>query len=65
VPPRYAIVETNKMIVDKSDIVVVATRYSIGGARRARVYAETKKKLIVDVEKLKEEGKTSCRFLFL
>ncbi len=53
------------MIVDKSDIVVVATRYSIGGARRARVYAETKKKLIVDVEKLKEEGKTSCRFLFL
>lgn len=49
VPPRYAIVETNKKMIDMSAFVVVATKYSFGGAKRAREYAEQRGKTIIDV----------------
>lgn len=51
VPPRYAIVETNKEIVKHSDFIIVATKYSFGGARKAREYAEKKEKQIIDIER--------------
>ena len=50
VPPRYAIVETNKKIVEKSEYVIVATKYSFGGAKKAREYAEKLKKNVIDLE---------------
>jgi hypothetical protein len=52
VPPRYAILETNKKIVEKSDIIFTATRQSYGGARKAREYAEEKRKRIIEAESL-------------
>ena len=57
VPPRFAILETNKSMVDKSDFVVVSTRLSFGGARTARDYAEKKGKMILDVDELFENTK--------
>lgn len=54
VPPRYAVVETNKKIAEKSDYVVVATKYSFGGAQKAREYAEKMKKTVIDLENLQQ-----------
>ena len=48
VPPRYAILETNKLIVNKSDFIIVSTKNSFGGARTAREYAEKKGKIIIN-----------------
>ena len=52
VPPRYAIIETNKLMIKKADFIIVATRNSFGGARTAREYAEKQKKKIIDIEEL-------------
>ena len=52
VPPRYAIIETNKAIIDRSDFVVFAAKYSVGGARTAREYALKMKKQIIDIEEV-------------
>ena len=55
VPPRYAILETNKLIVQKSDFIIVSTKNSFGGARTAREYAEKKGKIIIDIDEEKYE----------
>ena len=57
VPPRYAILETNKIMVDRSDFVVVSTRLSFGGAKTAREYAQKKGKTILDVDEFFETAK--------
>ena len=50
VPPRYAILETNKAMIDRSDFVVAAARFSFGGAQRAREYALKKGKNVIDLQ---------------
>ena len=45
VPPKYAIVRTNRVLVDKVDFVVTAVRRGWGGARLAHDYATSKKKI--------------------
>ena len=51
VPPRYAIIETNKAIVDKVQFIVTSTKGSFGGARKAWEYAKGKGKTIFDLSK--------------
>ena len=45
VPPKYAIVRTNQLLIDKADFVLTAVCRSWGGARTAHDYATRKKKL--------------------
>lgn len=47
VPPLYAIVETNKAIVDASDFVIAGIKADFGGAYEAVAYAKRKK--IIDI----------------
>lgn len=55
VPPRFCILETNKILVEKVDFVVSGVKYCGGGARKAVEYAEKKGKTIIDVCKGKED----------
>lgn len=50
VPPRYAILETNKAIIDRSDFVVTAARFSFRGAQKAKEYAERKGKKVIELQ---------------
>lgn len=47
--PRFAIYETNKLVIDKSDFVITGVWKQSGGAWRAKKYAERRKKIIIDV----------------
>ena len=49
IPPRYAIVETNKAIVDRVEFVITSSSGSFGGARKACDYALKKQKTVIDV----------------
>ena len=49
VPPRYAILETNKAMVDKADCLVVGITREWGGVWQAVEYAKRKKKRIINV----------------
>ena len=49
VPPPYAILETNKALVDKADCLLVAIKYSFGGAWKAVEYAKRRGKRIINV----------------
>lgn len=51
VPFRYAVIETNKAMVDKVEFIVTSTKGSFGGARKACDYAEKKGKKIFDLSK--------------
>lgn len=57
VPPRYAIIETNKRIIEKADVIIFAAKYSVGGARTAREYAQKQNKQIIDIEEMTEAEK--------
>lgn len=46
VPAKYAIIETNKLLVDKADFIISGVKYSFGGAARAVEYAKKKKEVI-------------------
>jgi hypothetical protein len=46
VPQKFAILETNKALVDRCDYVVSGVKYSYGGAYTACAYARKKKKMI-------------------
>jgi len=52
IPPRYAVVETNKVLVDKVDFIVTSTKGSFGGARKACDYAKKKGKKIFDLSNI-------------
>ncbi|MBQ3019252.1 MAG: hypothetical protein IJD77_01520 [Clostridia bacterium] len=47
--PRFAIIETNKALIDKVDFVVSGVYHSFGGALQAVEYAKRKGKSIVDI----------------
>lgn len=47
VPKRYAIIRRNEWMISKSDIVVVYSRVSYGGAAAALAYAKRKKKAVI------------------
>lgn len=49
VPPLYAIVETNKAIVDMADVVICGVMRDFGGAYEAIAYAKQKRKKIIDI----------------
>lgn len=47
--PKYAIIKRNEWMIDKSDIIVTYVRHSIGGATKAKEYAERKGKRIINI----------------
>ena len=49
VPPRYAILRTNKKLVEKADCLVVGIVCEWGGAWQAVKYAQRKKKQILNI----------------
>ena len=49
VPPRYAIIETNKMMVDRAEYILTGVRHSWGGAAMAVEYAYRRKKKVIDL----------------
>lgn len=49
VPPLYAVIETNKCMVDKADCLVVGIKYNWGGAWQAVEYAQRKGKRIINI----------------
>ena len=49
VPPRYAVLESNKRMVDIADCVIVGISCDWGGAWKAAEYAKRKKKRIINV----------------
>lgn len=51
VPPVYAILETNKRLVERVDLILSGVEYSFGGAAKALEYAKKLKKTIVVIEK--------------
>ena len=54
VPPKYAIVHTNKALVDRVDFVITGVQYSWGGARIAYDYADKKAKIFKNILDVKE-----------
>lgn len=55
VPYKFAITETNKLLIDTVDFVVAAVEVKFGGAYTACEYARKRKKPIVNVIDLKEK----------
>lgn len=49
VPPRYAIIETNKKIVEKADYILSGATHDWGGAATAIAYAYKKQKNVIDL----------------
>ena len=49
VSPRYAIIETNKKMVEKADYILSGVTHDWGGAAMAIAYARKKHKPIVDL----------------
>lgn len=49
VPPRFAILETNKAVVDKCAFVLSGVRRHFGGAYQAITYAEKKQKAVLPI----------------
>lgn len=49
VPPKYAILRTNELAVQRADFVVSGVRYSWGGAARAVEFARKKGKSVISV----------------
>lgn len=49
--PKFAISETNKAVVDKSDFVVVGVHHTYGGAYAIYRYAKRKGKTIISIFK--------------
>ena len=47
IPRAYAILETNKRLVEIADIIVSGVMYDFGGAYKANEYARRKKKTII------------------
>jgi len=49
VPPKYAILETNKAVIDKCDIILSGIAWHFGGAYKAIEYAQRKEKNIISL----------------
>ena len=57
VPKQFAIIETNKLIVDKVDFIITGIEYDWGGAAKAVEYARKKKKEVISFNDKFSEGK--------
>lgn len=51
VPPKYAIIKRNQWMIEQSDVVVTYINYPVGGAMKARIYAEKLGKRIINIYK--------------
>ena len=51
-PPQYAILERNKWMVKKADIVIAYVKYEFGGAYKTYEYAKKKGKTIYNIHEL-------------
>lgn len=49
VPPRYAIIKRNEWMVEKADLVIAYVKYTYGGAHKALLYAQKRKKQIINL----------------
>lgn len=49
VPPKYAIVERNKYMIDRSDIVIAGVYKQFGNAYKFLNYARSKNKVILSL----------------
>ena len=49
VPPRFAILERNKYIVERSDALIAFVNRNFGGAYKTYRYAKTKRKIIYNL----------------
>ncbi len=47
--PKYAIIKRNQWMIERSDVIVTYVRYSVGGAAKAKEYAEKKGKKIINI----------------
>lgn len=48
-PPQYAIIERNKWMVKKADVVIAYVKYEFGGAYKTYEYAKKKGKIIYNL----------------
>lgn len=49
VPPKYAISKRNEWMVDRADLVIACVKYTYGGAYKALLYAQRRKKQIINL----------------
>ena len=49
VPKRFAIIETNKLLVNKVDFIISGVEHGFGGASQAVEYAQRKQKNIISI----------------
>lgn len=49
VPGAYAILETNKKLVELADVIVSGVKYDFGGAYKAYDYARRRKKMVITI----------------
>ncbi len=49
IPPKYAIIERNKWMINKSDYVITYVNHNIGGAARFKNLAEKKGRIVINL----------------
>ena len=49
VPPKYAINKRNEWMIDKADLVIAYVKYTYGGAYKGLLYAQKRKKRIINL----------------
>ena len=49
VPKRFAIIETNKLLVNNVDFIISGVEYSFGGAAQVVEYAQRKHKKVISI----------------
>lgn len=49
IPPKYAIIERNRWMTDRSDYIVTYAKYTIGGAVKFKSLAEKKGKIVLNL----------------
>ena len=47
--PKYAIIKRNQWMIEQADVIVTYVRFSVGGAAKAKEYAERKSKRIINI----------------
>lgn len=52
--PKYAIIKRNQWMIEHSDIIVTYIESPIGGAAKAKKYAEKKGKKIINIAKMSQ-----------
>ena len=47
--PKYAIIKRNQWMIKQADVIVTYVRFAVGGAAKAKEYAEQKSKRIINI----------------